>query len=459
MGPTSRIPIRSPFFDGSGDPTGPALVADLGNITRPWVIFLQSLDAVQYLAQLLVSGITTTVPSPTGDDDGQLLAVVLQQPGTGGAGAVAWDAGFSANTPTTVLTAANSFTPYLFVWCVEAADTSSGPGSQGLWLWIGGGGATTTPPSGGGSGILRAGLTHGTPYTVIPPTGTADGQTLFVFLGQPSGGGGQVVWGPGFAPSTPTAIGAATSGSVARAEFSWSAADSEWVFVWMNAGGAALSMPAAGTQTGGASGSIVFLLRAGLVHGATTTIASPTGATDGQLLTVLLGQPSDAGALVAWDSGFSADTPTGIDTATAGAVARADFVWSAADSKWLFLEMDASGPALVLSASVPGGMPAPGAQARSGTGTAAALVRQTLVHGATTTVASPLVADDGQPLVAILTQPSDAGGLVAWDAGFSSDTPTAIDTVLGGSTARVKFCWSSNDSKWIFLSMNAGGTI
>src|SRR5580693_4493109 len=40
------IPLRAAFFDGSGDPKGPGLVSALGNITRTWVLWLQSLGPV-----------------------------------------------------------------------------------------------------------------------------------------------------------------------------------------------------------------------------------------------------------------------------------------------------------------------------------------------------------------------------------------------------------------------------
>lgn len=39
-GPLQNLPLRTPFFDGSGDTTGPDLVKKLGNVSRTWALFL-----------------------------------------------------------------------------------------------------------------------------------------------------------------------------------------------------------------------------------------------------------------------------------------------------------------------------------------------------------------------------------------------------------------------------------
>lgn len=87
------------------------------------------------------------------------------------------------------------------------------------------------------------------------------------------------------------------------------------------------------------------------------------------------------------------------------------------------------------------------------------VLRVTLVHNTVTTVAHPTASGDGQLLVVLLKQPSNAAGEVAWDGSFSPDTPTEIDTATNDSIARVVFVWSDPDSKWIFIVMNAGGTL
>lgn len=89
----------------------------------------------------------------------------------------------------------------------------------------------------------------------------------------------------------------------------------------------------------------------------------------------------------------------------------------------------------------------------------AAILRVALVHSADTTVTSPTAIADGDLLTVLLVQPSNADGRVLWDSGFSADTPTAIDTTTNDSITRVQFVWSATDSKWIFLAMNAGGSI
>lgn len=193
------------------------------------------------------------------------------------------------------------------------------------------------------------------------------------------------------------------------------------------------------------------ILRVLLVHLVTTTVAAPTATADGDQLVVFLQQPSNAQGRVAWDANFSADTPTEIDSATDNSLARVKFVWGAAEAKWIFLEMNPGGivaPVVAsLTVSIPTVFPTSTTQ------------RVTLVHNVVTTVTAPVASAEGDLLTVLLKQPSNAQGQVAWDAGFSLDTPTAIDTATNDSVARVRFVWSVPDLLWIFLDMNAGGLL
>jgi len=81
------------------------------------------------------------------------------------------------------------------------------------------------------------------------------------------------------------------------------------------------------------------------------------------------------------------------------------------------------------------------------------------VHSAVTTVTAPVAVSEGDLLTVLLIQPSNAAAEVAWDTGFSLDTPTAIDTATNDSVARVRFVWSTVDLKWIYLDMNPGGLL
>ena len=111
-----------------------------------------------------------------------------------------------------------------------------------------------------------------------------------------------------------------------------------------------------------------------------------------------------------------------------------------------------------------GGRGAPGPAGIAGSSAVAIVLRPTLVHNTTTTVASPGAgAADGQMLITLLKQPSNGGGRVAWAGGtngFSADTPTAVNTATGNSIARVMHVWSDADAKWVYvLIMNSGGLI
>jgi hypothetical protein len=69
---TVPIPINSPFFDGSGGPNGPAAVALLGNVSRPWLNFLQSNGA---LATGASSGTGSTSAGSTGAAVGSVTTI------------------------------------------------------------------------------------------------------------------------------------------------------------------------------------------------------------------------------------------------------------------------------------------------------------------------------------------------------------------------------------------------
>lgn len=235
LGHQAHLPLRTPMFDGAGDPDGPALVAKLGNLTRPWSTYLKRVPYSVILRQPLASGLTTTVASPpatvngqkltaspTGIVDGQILTVLLQQDETGG-GAVAWDSGFSSDAPTTIHTTANAITAFVFAW--DAAVS--------LWRSLSSAGSG----SGGAAQLLRVTLVTTVVTTVASPIASGDGQILIVLLTQPTLALGQVAWDTGFSADTPTSIDTATVGSIARVQFFWSAADSKWIFQSMNAGG------------------------------------------------------------------------------------------------------------------------------------------------------------------------------------------------------------------------------
>src|SRR4051812_36078720 len=43
--PIPSVPLRTPFFDGSGSPDGPDLVKKLGNLNRAWAVFFSDESA------------------------------------------------------------------------------------------------------------------------------------------------------------------------------------------------------------------------------------------------------------------------------------------------------------------------------------------------------------------------------------------------------------------------------
>jgi len=103
----------------------------------------------------------------------------------------------------------------------------------------------------------------------------------------------------------------------------------------------------------------------------------------------------------------------------------------------------------------------PGTPGTSGSGVAL-IQRQLLVHSAVTTITAPVASGDGQLLTVLLTQPSNALGEVLWDntpGNFSANTPTDINTTTNDSVASLTIVWSAVDNLWLFLWMNAGGTI